>query len=228
MRAARAEALAAESAAAAEPLRFAAGLFRVQAAMVSAPAESAPRLLLEYAAERGPAELARDARSGGDADLAQRVSAYRSGGPFDFLARAALVPQALLQREKGAFMGRGSGPCPYCGGIPWMASRRSGSSADGAMRILHCATCWHSWQVARIRCPACGEENPDELPSFTAPEHPAVRIEACESCGGYLKSIDLTLDARPIPEVDDLTSLALDLWAGEQGFERLEPGLAGV
>jgi FdhE protein len=215
MRAARAEALATQSAAATEPLRFAAGLFRVQAAMVSAPAQSAPRLLLEYAAERGPAELARDARSAGDAGLAQRVSAYRSGGPFDFLARAALVPQALLQREKGAFMGRGAGPCPYCGGIPWMASRRSGSSADGAMRILHCATCWHSWQVARIRCPACGED-------------PAVRIEACESCGGYLKSIDLTLDARPIPEVDDLTSMALDLWAAEQGFERLEPGLAGL
>ncbi len=55
-----------------------------------------------------------------------------------------------------------------------------------------------------------------------------MRIEACESCGGYLKSIDLTLDARPIPEVDDLASLALDLWAAEQGFERLEPGLAGL
>lgn len=196
--------------------------------MLSAPAEAAARLLLDYAAERGPAELAQDARSARPADLAQRVSAYRSGGPFDFLARAALVPQALLQREKGAFFGRGSGPCPYCGGIPWMASRRSEGSADGAMRILHCATCWHSWQFARIRCPACGEENPKELPSFTDDGHPGARIEACEGCGGYVKSIDLTLDARRIPEVDDLTSLALDLWAGEQGFERLEPGLAGL
>jgi formate dehydrogenase maturation protein FdhE len=43
-----------------------------------------------------------------------------------------------------------------------------------------------------------------------------------------VKSIDLTLDARPIPEVDDLLSIALDLWAGEQGFTRIEPGLAGI
>ena len=41
-------------------------------------------------------------------------------------------------------------------------------------------------------------------------------------------SIDLSLDARPIPEVDDLVSLALDLWAADQGYQRIEPGLAGI
>jgi len=220
--------LSGESASAVEPLRFAAGLFRAQAAMVSAPAEGAARMLLDYAAERGPAGLARDARSTRAPDLLVRVGSYRSGGPFDFLARAALAPQALVQRERGLAMGRAPGPCPYCGGIPWMASRRAADGSDGAMRVLHCATCWHSWQVARIRCAACGEEDPEELPTFSAPEHAGVRIEACESCGGYLKSIDLTLDARRIPEVDDLTSLALDLWATEKGYERLEPGLAGI
>jgi formate dehydrogenase maturation protein FdhE len=55
-----------------------------------------------------------------------------------------------------------------------------------------------------------------------------VRIEGCETCRRYLKSIDLTADARPIPEVDDLVTLALDLWASEQGFTRVEPGLAGL
>ncbi|HEX7837240.1 MAG TPA: hypothetical protein VF469_07235 [Kofleriaceae bacterium] len=44
----------------------------------------------------------------------------------------------------------------------------------------------------------------------------------------YVKSIDLTLDGRAIPEVDDLSSLALDLWPVEQGYEWLEPSLAGV
>jgi formate dehydrogenase maturation protein FdhE len=43
-----------------------------------------------------------------------------------------------------------------------------------------------------------------------------------------VKSIDLTQDARPLPEVDDLVSISMDLWAVEQGFERLEPGLAGL
>jgi len=40
--------------------------------------------------------------------------------------------------------------------------------------------------------------------------------------------LDLSLDARPIPEVDELLSLGMDLWAVEQGFRRIEPGLAGV
>jgi len=54
------------------------------------------------------------------------------------------------------------------------------------------------------------------------------RIEVCETFGRYLKSIDLTLHARPIPEVADLLSIALDVWAGEQGYTRIEPGLAGI
>ncbi len=55
-----------------------------------------------------------------------------------------------------------------------------------------------------------------------------MRIEACETCRNYVKSLDLTLDARPVPEVDDLVSLAMDLWAVEEGWTRLEPGWAGI
>ena len=55
-----------------------------------------------------------------------------------------------------------------------------------------------------------------------------MRIEVCETCRRYVKSFDLSEDARPIPEVDDLLSLSLDLWAREQGYERIEPGLAGI
>jgi formate dehydrogenase maturation protein FdhE len=55
-----------------------------------------------------------------------------------------------------------------------------------------------------------------------------VRIEGCEACHAYVKSIDLTLDGRAIPEVDDLVSLGMDLWAAREGFRRIEPGLAGI
>ncbi len=72
------------------------------------------------------------------------------------------------------------------------------------------------------------ESNPDKLPVYSEDGHPAIRIEACDTCRRYLKSIDLSLDPRPIPEIDDLLSLALDLWAIEQGFMRIEAGLAGI
>lgn len=99
---------------------------------------------------------------------------------------------------------------------------------EGAKRHLACALCGGEWLFGRILCPCCLEENPERLPAFSAQAHPTVRIEACETCHRYVKSIDLSEDARPIPEVDDLLSLALDLWAREQGFERIEPGLAGL
>ena len=71
-------------------------------------------------------------------------------------------------------------------------------------------------QIDRIRCPACGEEDPEKLPSFSAPQHAGVRVEACESSKTYVKSIDLTLDARRGPEIDDLVALSMDLWAVSQ------------
>ena len=99
---------------------------------------------------------------------------------------------------------------------------------DGARRIFGCALCGQEWQANRGRCPCCGEENPEKLPSFQEDAHPLVRIEACDTCRRYVKSIDQTLDARSIPAVDELLSLAMDLWAREAGYIRLEPGLAGI
>jgi FdhE protein len=78
-----------------------------------------------------------------------------------------------------------------------------------------------------VRCPACSETDPERLPSFSSESHAGARVEACESCRRYVKSIDAGIDGSAIPEVDDLLSLSLDLWAQGQGLQRLEPGLAG-
>jgi FdhE protein len=120
------------------------------------------------------------------------------------------------------------GGCPFCGGAPWIAARTSTAESDGAQRMLSCAVCGSEWAGGRIRCAACEEQSPDKLSSFQSERYPAVRIETCATCHTYVKSIDLTLDARAIPEVDDLLSLSMDLWAGEQGYVRVEPGLAGL
>jgi FdhE protein len=120
------------------------------------------------------------------------------------------------------------GQCPFCGGAPWIAVRREGSAEEGARRLLACALCGLEWRVNRILCPACFEEDPRRLPSFQNDRHPSVRVEACETCRRYVKSLDLSLDARPIPEVDDLVSIGMDLWAVDQGYTRIEPGLAGL
>ena len=67
-----------------------------------------------------------------------------------------------------------------------MAARRSASSADGAMRMLSCALCGFEWQTSRIKCPACGEEDPKKLPVFSAQERLGARIgrQRRRACAG--------------------------------------------
>ncbi len=254
-RAARAEALAGASPAVEEPLRFAAGLYRAQgelaAFLESGHAEErltghldedADRFLdripsiLRYAAENGPEVLAAEARARRDdlpATRRTRLLVYWSGDRSsreDYLSRAILRPYAETLRSLPVQPDRihKQGRCPFCGGLPWIGARREGSLMEGARRMLGCALCGGEWQFGRILCPSCLEENPARLPSFSAERHPTVRIEACETCRRYLKTLDLSEDARPIPEVDDLVSLSMDLWAAEEGLERIEPGLAGL
>jgi len=231
----RAQQLAQEYPGSAELLQFASGLLKAQASVRAAELSNvapAARPLLEYCAEKGPKELAADAREALAGGFDERVHAYWETGEFDYLARAALAPYARTLRETGLSLTRGvTGPCVFCGGGAWVSSRKippGPGTGEGALRMLHCALCAFSWQIGRIRCPSCGEEDPEKLPSFSAPQHAAVRVEACDSCKKYVKSVDLTLDARRVPEIDELVALSLDLWAVEQGYQRLEPGLAGL
>jgi formate dehydrogenase maturation protein FdhE len=254
-RAARAEALARDSPAAAEPLRFAAGLYRAQgrvaAELDAAHSEDpftghadrdADRIrekaepVVRFAADSGPERLSGEARArleDSAATARTRLLVYWSGdrgAGEDYLSRAILRPYVELLRALNRPPDRihRNGRCPFCGGGPWVAARREGSLMEGARRQLACALCGVEWPFGRILCPSCLEQDPVKLPSFTSQTHPTVRIEACETCRRYVKSLDLSEDARPIPEVDDLVSLSMDLWAREQGYERIEPGIAGL
>lgn len=253
-RASRAEALSGSASAVAEPLVFAAKLFRLQgrlAAAISARhadarfsggAADLPRIadllppLLSFAAADGPFELAEAAEARAKDDpttAATRLSVYWEGGREaldDYLSRAFLRPFAEVLARAGiaADRPRHEGHCPACGSAPIVSFRKELPESNGAARYLVCGLCGTEWAFNRIRCPSCQEEDPTKLPGFQSDVHKNVRIEACETCRRYVKSLDLTLDARPLPEVDDLLSLAMDLWAIEEGWTRLEPGWAGI
>jgi formate dehydrogenase maturation protein FdhE len=254
-RADRADLVLRQTETAEDPLRFAAGLYRAQARVVAAIEaahaeqpltghldEEAERLLsaassvIRYAAEEGPEALSEEARAR-QKDLPStaraRLLVYWAGdrpSTEDYLSRAVLRPYVELLRALNRAPDRvhRRGQCPFCGGFPWIAARRDASTMEGARRMLGCALCGGEWLFGRILCPSCFEGDPDKLPSFQSDKHPNVRIEACETCHRYVKSLDLSEDARPIPEVDDLVSLSMELWAVDQGFTRIEPGLAGL
>ena len=256
-RAARALELAATSRVAQEPLRFAAGLLEVQGRFARALdashrerpltgrfAEDRERVLargidvVKFAATSGPSALAEDAGRRTIDDLGEACARHcvarapdcAPTTPADYLARAILRPWFEVLRERGVAPERvhAPGSCPFCGGAPSVGCRRGATESDGAARSLVCASCGLEWRIGRVRCATCLESDPSKLPAFTDRKHPGVRIEACESCRRYVKSLDLAIDPRSSPEVDELQSLALDLWAREAGYSRPQPGLAGI
>ena len=113
--------------------------------------------------------------------------------------------------------------CPACGNLPQLAVLREYS--NGAKRSLICFLCGTEWEFRRVVCPSCGEQHKDRLPVYTADEFQQARVEACDSCKSYIKCIDLTKDGYAVPTVDDLATLALDLWAEEHGYARVHPNV---
>jgi len=55
-----------------------------------------------------------------------------------------------------------------------------------------------------------------------------VRIEACDSCKHYIKGVDLTRLGFAVPIVDEIDAAALDLWASEHSYTKIELNLVGV
>jgi len=116
--------------------------------------------------------------------------------------------------------------CPLCGGKPAVGVLRS--EGDGAKKSLICMLCSHEWAFRRIYCPACGEEREPQMAFYSAPEIAHVRVDVCDTCHTYLKSIDLTKTGLAVAVVDELATIPLDLWAREHGYEKLQINLLGT
>jgi FdhE protein len=119
--------------------------------------------------------------------------------------------------------------CPFCLGKPQVSFLKgTDSTADSGNRNLLCATCLSAWEFRRVVCAACGEEQPTQLGYFQSDEYPHVRIETCDSCKCYIKGVDLTRFGLAEPLVDDVATAALDLWAVEKGYTKIELNLVGL
>jgi formate dehydrogenase maturation protein FdhE len=116
--------------------------------------------------------------------------------------------------------------CPLCGGKPVVGVLRS--EGDGAKKSLICMLCAHEWAFRRIYCPACGEEREPQMAYYSAPEIAHVRVDVCDTCHTYLKSIDLTKTGLAVAVVDELATIPLDLWAREHGYDKLQINLLGT
>lgn len=138
--------------------------------------------------------------------------------PRDFAARLVLQvfateSSALPHRE----METTPDHCPRCG-FPILCSiaREEGM---GRQRSAVCSLCSGEWAIPRLGCLRCGEQHASKLPVFSFDAWPHIRVAVCDSCGGYLKSVEMTSDAEALPVPDDVASGAVNIWAFEQGYE---------
>jgi len=212
--------------------------------------------VLEEVAAHGPAPLVAEARAllarDGSA-LAARLAAYwRDRSDRQFFAKAILQPYAQrcaetgvdaarsperlallppgsrLQHARGASL---SGErCPRCGGAPQLSilDAAAADSLEGGSRELLCATCLTTWPFRRVLCPACGEEDERKLGYFQSPALEHVRVDACETCRHYLKTVDRSRLGLAVPLVDEVAGASLDIWAQEHGYTKIELNLVGL
>jgi len=234
--------------------RFQADLFaRLQSASSSSPKAGSPsstsgppelselissfRPFLATVDRHGPrpvAEQARELQSRSEQVCEQLLNDFwdapvkvqePSSDANEFFARAFLQPYAEFVRLRGdvSWDGYSGSTCPFCGRKPGVGVLRQ--QGDGGRRSLLCSFCQAEWEFRRIVCAACGEEDHQKLPVYTAAEFAHVRVECCDHCQHYIKTVDLTKTGLAEPQVDELASIPLDLWAGEHGYTKLQRNL---
>ena len=96
-------------------------------------------------------------------------------------------------------------------------------------RELVCSFCWHVWETVRIGCPHCGNRQADRLQYFFSEEEPAYRVDVCDACQHYVKTVDLRGLKRPFhAPLSHVLTLHLDLQAQEKGLQGASCLLAAV
>ena len=134
----------------------------------------------------------------------------------EFLADRADAPEPPARRPT----------CPFCASPPLVGVLRQ--EGDGAKRSLVCSFCRTEWDYPRIACPACEERDEKRLYVYSTPAFDCVRVEACDTCRAYIKTIDLTKSGLAVPEVDDLAAIPLSLWAEESGYSKVIRNIVGL
>jgi FdhE protein len=249
VRIARARELAREHAASSEILSFYADLMRAQQTLLqrSAPpalgldfdavADLVPEFLLwlRRAAPDHLAQAAANLLRDSETDWRRLIDSYWNTPGHDlntlddvrlFVIEAVLQPFAEAFASTSDTASAMSQCCPVCNGRPVVSTLRE--RGHGGRRGLVCGLCLTEFAWLRMQCPACDESRFDALPVYRAETLAGVRVDACETCKTYIKTIDLTENGSAVPVVDDLATISLDLWAQQQGYRKLRPNVLRI
>jgi len=103
-----------------------------------------------------------------------------------------LIAQAVLEHLDLSLWNFGH--CPVCGSAPRLADL----SGEVGKRTLHCSLCETAWPYIRLRCPFCENDNRKELSYLRAENEEGFRVDLCDRCNHYLKTMDLREISGPV------------------------------
>lgn len=109
--------------------------------------------------------------------------------------------------------------CPLCGGKAGI-----GLINGEGVRYLVCVDCSMKWRFRRAVCPFCLEES-GKYNLFELNEL-SIRVEFCDKCKGYLKTI--ILNEEKTPYEFDLQTLCIDIWAIKKGYTKKTASMIGI
>jgi FdhE protein len=193
--------------------------------------------LLTSLSLESPPTLAEETREilagGGSAIDRMLVDWWRAPSDDRFFPKVILQPYAQRLAEQSIRPAGRETPsteffCPLCGGSPQLSILHGGGDLEGGGRALLCATCFTTWPFRRVRCAYCGDDNEHRLAYFHSPAFDHLRVDTCDVCRHYLKTVDLTRLGIAVPLVDEVAGAPLDVWAREQGYEKIELNLVGL
>ncbi len=106
------------------------------------------------------------------------------------------------------------GYCPVCGSFPHLAIL-----GDAGQRLLSCPDCGHNWPFARLACPYCDHEDPQETNIFFIEGQKENSAFTCDKCRRYLLTANRSASLGHLHA--DLIAIGLvhlDLILQEKGY----------
>lgn len=111
------------------------------------------------------------------------------------------------------------GYCPVCGSLPGLSI----FEGEGE-RFFICSFCRHKWPARRLYCPFCDNKDAKTLNYFYSEEEPEYRVDVCESCQKYIKTVDTRKLGRILyPPLEQVATLHFDIKAKEMGLKNTLP-----
>jgi FdhE protein len=139
---------------------------------------------------------------------------------FSFLIQSSTKPsiEAAVEQLRSEFDSETwlKGYCPICASLPSLSLLKE----EVGKRYLLCSYCGYQWRIDRLFCPFCNNKDQESLHYLFAEGEEAYRIDLCDKCHQYIKTIDYRNLAESDPVLEDLATLHLDILADQKGYKR--------